>query len=53
MIIIIIIITLFDLTYYTCGGRQAWSKALGLEPSPSGVRGFKSHPPHHVRRYPP
>ncbi len=30
------------------GGGRARSKARGLGPRPSGVRGFESHPPHHL-----
>ena len=29
------------------GGFQAWSKEQGLGPCGEGLRGFKSHPPHH------
>ena len=29
------------------GGFQAWSKEQGLGPCGVGLRGFKSHPPHH------
>ena len=32
------------------GGCQARSKAQGSGPCPVGVRGFKSHPPHHFSR---
>jgi hypothetical protein len=31
------------------GGCQVRSKAQGSGPCPVGVRGFKSHPPHHKR----
>src|SRR3990172_12414679 len=34
-------------TRVPCGGCQARSKAQGSGPCPAGVRGFKSHPPHH------
>jgi hypothetical protein len=30
------------------GGRPAWPTARGLGPRPLGVRGFESHPPHHL-----
>ena len=29
------------------GGLPVWSKEQGLGPCRVGVRGFKSHPPHH------
>src|SRR3990172_10416897 len=37
-------------TRVPCGGCQARSKAQGSGPCPAGVRGFKSHPPHHAVR---
>ena len=36
---------------YVCGGRRARSKAQGLGPCPVGVRGFESHPPHHLNMF--
>ena len=37
-----------DIASDDSGGRQARSKAPASGAGPSGVRGFKSHPPHHT-----